>query len=94
MNKKFSLFLVVCFLSVQVFSLFHMAEHGFKEHKHNGHVCGIYLYGEQAKSTDLSAAPVLSGPSYIFFEFSVQKEPDVHSIDSITASERAPPTLS
>jgi len=49
MQKKLGLFVALLFLSVQVFSNLHMAKHGFAEHKHNGHVCDIYLHCEHSK---------------------------------------------
>jgi len=95
MNKKLGIFLAVSFLAVQMFALLHMAEHGFKEHKHNGKTCSIYLYGEQAKFfLNSTVVPVVSEPTYTFFEIRVYKETDVHSIDFNAASPRAPPTFS
>ena len=36
MQKKIISFLILCFLSLQTFSFFHLAEYGFEEH-HHGH---------------------------------------------------------
>ena len=36
MNQKIISFLILCFLSLQTFSFFHLAEYGFEEH-HHGH---------------------------------------------------------
>ena len=36
MKQKIISFLILCFLSLQTFSFFHLAEYGFEEH-HHGH---------------------------------------------------------
>ena len=58
MKKSFSLFLAVMFLAVQMLSIVHMAEHGFLEHKHDGHKCDIELYCQLAK-IPVSPPPVM-----------------------------------
>lgn len=56
MQKRIGLLIALLFLSVQVLSTLHMAEHGFAEHKHNGHVCDIYLHCEHSK---IAGAPAI-----------------------------------
>lgn len=49
LNKKLSLFFVVSFFTVQMFSFLHMTDHGFEKHEHDNEVCQIYLYCEHTK---------------------------------------------
>ncbi len=65
MNKKLSLLVIITFLSVQMFSLLHMAEHGFEKHKHNGHACDIYFACKNQKSSDIP--PAINIPANIAF---------------------------
>ena len=56
MQKKFALFIIISFLSVQMVSVFHMAEHAFEEHEHNGQTCEIYLQAKQDNTADIPKA--------------------------------------
>lgn len=53
MRRNFALFIIVAFLSVQTYSLLHMASYKFEKHEHDGKICSIYLYGSQANSADI-----------------------------------------
>ena len=48
--KKCGYLLVAIYLVMQIFSVLHMAEYGFVKHQHDGKVCSIYLYCEQAQN--------------------------------------------
>jgi hypothetical protein len=56
MMKKLSLLFILTFLSVQLFSIVHMAERGFLEHKHHGHDCEISLFFEHNNASDVPTA--------------------------------------
>lgn len=51
MNRKIILLLALILVVVQTLSVWHMAEHAFCKHKHDGKNCEISLVFEQAKST-------------------------------------------
>ena len=65
MTRKLSLLLIAIFLSVQTFSLLHMAEHGFESHKHHGRTCDIYFACEHQKSSNVP--PAISVPMNVAF---------------------------
>jgi len=48
MNKRFGLFLIVAFISMQMLSIVHLAEHDYEQHQHNGQVCNVYLIYQHA----------------------------------------------
>lgn len=52
MKKQFSIFLAVIFLSVQMGSFVHMAEHGFEHHDHGGNPCQVEAYFHASQSFD------------------------------------------
>lgn len=93
MHKKLGLVLVVVFLSVQMLSLLHMAEHNFEKHEHNGKICSIFLYGEQTKSADTATPLVLS--EQIFTEAKIQSFVSIFLSKALYkgATPRAPPIL-
>lgn len=94
MNRKLSLFLVIGFLAVQVLSTLHMAEYGFDEHEHNGHVCQIYLYCEHIKYSTPSAAIALQAPEYFIFTIALPEILFIRLQNYGVASPRAPPLFS
>jgi len=94
MNRKLSLFLIVSLLTVQVLSTLHMAEYGFGEHKHNGHVCDIYLYCEHTKYSTPDAAITLAAPEYVTFTIALPELIVVRTQTYRTSSPRAPPLFS
>lgn len=57
MNRKFCYILLSIFLAMQIFSVLHMAEHGFKKHEHNGHLCSVYMHSEQSHAASLPTPP-------------------------------------
>ena len=56
MNKRSSLLLIAVFLAVQVLSILHVSAFGFEQHKHNGHLCEIFLHSEKTKYADMPAS--------------------------------------
>lgn len=55
MNKKLLFIFIALFLSIQIYSSMHMAQHGFEEHKHHGYICNIYLSYQSHKFADIPA---------------------------------------
>jgi len=94
MRRHFYFALIAVFLCVQAFSLLHMAEHGFAEHKHNGHVCDIYLHGEYAKYATADTPVTPAPPKYVVLHVSLPDQAVIHSETYPTASPRAPPLFS
>lgn len=93
MKKPFGLLLAVLFLVVQLASTLHMAEHGFSEHKHNGHVCDIYLYCDQGKiagTPDIDVVPDTTFLTLAPLSFTVSLFTEQRYQSN---SPRAPPTL-
>jgi hypothetical protein len=94
MKKPFGLLLALLFLAAQVFSNLHMAEHGFAEHTHNGHVCEIYLYCDHGKIVSVSPPDLRIDTTFVTLTplpfttvaFSQERQ---HS-----STPRAPPALS
>jgi len=106
MNNRIIPFLILCFLSLQTFSFFHLAEFGFEEHNH-GHehehehededgkdVCEIYLYCEQTKDNNSDPAKSLEGFEHFTFAFVLQKNFLTYSKKYKVISTRAPPQFS
>jgi hypothetical protein len=94
MNRKLSLFLIVSFLSVQMFSTLHMAGHGFEKHEHNGQVCNVYLHCEHSKLGAPPAAAVLPMPEHFTFTVLLPKLPLIGLVSYDTSLARAPPLFS
>jgi hypothetical protein len=94
MQKKLGLLIALLFLSVQVFSTLHMAEHGFAEHKHNGHICDIYLHCEHAKYSTPGAAISLQPPQHVTFTIALPELTFARSEAHSASSPRAPPVFS
>ena len=94
MNRKLGLFLAISFLTVQVLSTLHMTEYGFGYHKHNGHVCEIYLHCEHAKYSTPTPAITLTAPEYVTFAIVLPELTIVRSETYRTSSPRAPPLFS
>lgn len=94
MNKKIGLLVIAVFLSVQMLSLLHMAEHRFEKHTHKAQICDIYLNAEQAKSADVPIITALPEMAFVkavaqrFISITLQKERFISSIP------RAPPIFS
>lgn len=55
-KKHLSILLLASFLSVQLFSLWHLGEHAFESHEHNGQICSVYLH---SKAADDLSVPTL-----------------------------------
>lgn len=55
MTRKLSVLLIAVFLSVQIFSLWHMANRGFEPHKHDGYTCKISLFFNHCNASDVPA---------------------------------------
>lgn len=93
MNRNFGLILAVMFLAMQVFSLLHMAGHGFAKHMHNGHLCEICIIGEQKNIAGTVPQYVIEPLDYILTKnflfqatiYLVKKE--------VVAAPRAPPVI-
>ncbi len=91
MNKKLSLIVIIAFLCVQMFSLQHMAEHGFFKHRHNGNICDVYLACEHNKVSNIPAQNVSFNVTFViaqlvYFSSIVQSQYRTYSGDA-----RAPP---
>jgi len=91
MKRKLGLTLSIIFLSVQLFALLHMAEHGFIKHEHKGHTCSVYLSTEQSKYSTTENPISLPSRNLVecSFTFPVQTPPCCTI--SPTPSTRAPP---
>ncbi len=59
MTRRLNIFLILCFFSVQLFSLLHSAEFAFKSHQHNEQLCAHYLHLKQS-SAPSSAQPLMA----------------------------------
>ncbi|MDG1287444.1 MAG: hypothetical protein P8P30_07745 [Rickettsiales bacterium] len=94
MNKKLSLFLILSFLAVQVFSTLHMVDYGLEKHEHNGQICDIYLHFEQSKSSTPAAQVSLALASYTSFVVILPEVSVIQLQRYPAASPRAPPILS
>jgi hypothetical protein len=68
MSKKLSLLLALVFLCVQMFSIQHIAEHGFLQHKHGGKACEIFTFCEQGKIASADAPVDLPSTSFYFIK--------------------------
>jgi hypothetical protein len=94
MSKKLTLGLLLLFLCVQAFSLWHMAEHGFEKHQHHGQTCDIYAFcHHQGNTGDLPVALIVLsfGTLLLVFgvlSFSVENKRYHHFSDP-----RAPPAI-
>ena len=106
MNNRIIPFLILCFLSLQTFSFFHLAEFGFEEHNH-GHehehehededgkdVCEIYLYCEQTKDNNSNHNKSLQDFEHFTFAFVLQRNYLFYSKKYKLISTRAPPQFS
>lgn len=92
MKKNPVLFIVLLFLIVQLFSALHLAEFGFQEHRHHGHVCSVYLlYGQSKFYTGNDTSLILPSPDLIPWFTDIDLQTLVlHRTYSPTAP-RAPP---
>src|SRR5262249_28327088 len=93
MKKRFGIFLAVLFLAVQTASIWHMAEHGFAEHTHNGHTCEIFLYCDHGKVASAPAADVAADTLFVALTplpFAVPMLSEERHYSSVP---RAPPAL-
>ena len=94
MNKKFSIFLILSFLSLQTFSFLHQAEFGFEEHEHDKNVCEIYLNCKQSKDNISNAALSLQELKYFTFAYVLERNFLIYSKKYRLISTRAPPQFS
>ncbi len=91
MNKKSSFFLIVSFIAVQALAFLHMAHYGVNEHTHDGHICEIYLHGEQVKYSAPAAIIDFHGHAYDIFTLALPRPLFNHFENYRIASPRAPP---
>ncbi len=95
MNRKLGLFLIASFLSMQMFSFLHMAEHGFEEHEHEeGQTCEIYLFSEHAKYAGPTTAAIAESIDYITFRIVLPEQAALVSATHNLSFPRAPPHFS
>ena len=94
MGKKFTLFLIVSFLGMQLFSFLHMVEHGFEEHEHEGNVCQIFLFLEHKKYTETNIDVIAQSVEYIIFSTELSEQGKNVQIAYTISSPRAPPHFS
>lgn len=92
--KRLNLFLILCFLSVQMFASEHMAEFGFKKHSHHGQVCDFFLHYEHNTGVAPDTA-ALAPTAQVAYE-PVASLKDFAVVASLyqAPSPRAPPALS
>ncbi len=93
MNKKIGLFVAVFLLTVQILSVWHMAEHAFCNHTHNGKNCDIAFVFDKSKAT--SQSKTIDNSPLSFF---IVKNTSYNSIISepaayYAANPRAPPFI-
>ena len=110
MQKKIISFLILCFLSLQTFSFFHLAEYGFEEH-HHGHeheyehenehedehdegVCEIYLFCEKTKDNNYKSEKFLERFENYISVFALKRNFVFNSKKYKIISTRAPPQFS
>lgn len=93
MQRKFGLLFLVMFLAMQLLATLHMAEHGFVEHKHYGHSCGISLYCEQAKIASAAHTAIIP-PSNFFWVKALPAIVIIQPLQEYAAAiPRAPPAF-
>ena len=93
MVRKLGLFIAVVLVVVQTLSVWHMAEHAFCKHDHNGRPCDIAFAFDKGKT--LGSSVEQPTPQVTFFIIS-----NIPSNDSIveaavynTSLPRAPPVM-
>lgn len=95
MTKKLSFILIFSLLAVQMFSTLHMAEHGFEEHEHQGHVCDVYLYSQHQQQADHIPLPLITEQiEYVSFTYFSFIRSNLISYEESTVNSRAPPVFS
>ena len=65
MTRKLGLFIAVILVIVQTLSVWHMAEHAFCKHDHNGRACDIAFAFDKGNAIGAPAKPPL--PQITFF---------------------------
>lgn len=93
MKKYFGIFLAILFLVVQTASVLHMAEHGFAEHKHDGHTCEISLYYHHDKLADAPSVDMPVDTAFITLAPLPFSAPALWQVQYYSSIPRAPPTL-
>jgi hypothetical protein len=93
MKRYLHLLLVLTFCTAQLASAQHMAEHGFSEHKHNGHVCDIYLSCEQNPLATASGTKLLVPVSYAIIAALPYASEVLSQASSTSSNPRAPPAI-
>ena len=95
MLKKFAPIFILCLLAVPLLSQWHMAEHGFDTHEHNGKICDIYLQGKyQQHADDIVPAALAESFTYITISYIIIEQPHTVSVSRNAALARAPPYFS
>lgn len=94
MNRKISLLFIASFFCVQLLSAMHVAEFGFDEHEHDGHVCDLYHYAKHIKYADTASDISVEMPVGLSFPliFYVDTYQGSHPVGLPLA--RAPPLFS
>ncbi len=64
MNRKLGLLIAVLLIAVQTFTVWHMAEHAFCKHSHNGKPCEIGDFYAQGKIA--ASEFILKPPAQVF----------------------------
>lgn len=72
--------LTAVFLIVQFFSILHLAQYGFEQHKHNGHLCEIFVHNEKTQHADT--------PTPILFTFVPVIEARLQNFTTVILSKR------
>lgn len=93
MHKKLSLLLASIFLTVQIFSLQHMAEYGFEKHQHQGKTCEAYLFCEQGKIAGSSPVVIPIASAIFLIDDASVTEVAVSTAYWNSAAPRAPPAV-
>jgi len=95
MKNRIALILAAVFFTAQMLSFQHMAEHGLKEHEHNGKICEVSTYYQQSKTFDsASSAPALAtATSYIIAKQEITAQLISLPFFALTQNPRAPPVF-
>ena len=64
MHKRLGFILILCFLSMQVLTFLHAAEHAYEEHGHDEDTCQVCLSYEHTKYGTQSEAVALFVPEH------------------------------
>ncbi len=94
MTRRLNIFLILCFFSVQLFSLLHSAEFAFKSHQHNEQLCAHYLHLKQSSAPSTAQPVMIMAAVYLMAEdISLPTTPFSQPVHLNSIATRAPPRI-